>query len=71
MSKALDMEIRVCGSTVTLSSESNIVGIKIDGEELFRGPAVTLADILRRDRDYMDYIHTHDADGRPYDWKAS
>ena len=71
MSKALDMEIKVCGGTVALSSESSIVGIKIDGEELFFGPAATLADILRRDRDYMDYINTHDVDGRPYDWKAS
>ena len=71
MSKALDMEIRICGGTVALSSESSIVGIKIDGEELFYGPAVTLADILRRDRDYMNYINTHDINGRPYDWKAS
>ena len=70
MSKTLDMEIKVSGGTVTLNSESSIVYIKIDGEEVFRGPSCTLADILRKDKEYMEYISSHDVDGRPYDWKA-
>ena len=67
----LDMKIKVCGGAVTFESESEIVCVTIGGEDLFRGPAVTLADILRRDRDYMNYVNAHDTNGRPYDWKAS
>ena len=56
---------------VTFNSVSSIVYIIIDGEEVFRGPSCTLADILRKDKEYMEYISSHDVDGRPYDWKAS
>ena len=71
MSKTLNMEIKVLGGTVTFNSVSSIVYIIIDGEEVFRGPSCTLADILRKDKEYMEYISSHDVDGRPYDWKAS
>lgn len=64
----LSMSVRTAGGIVTIESVSTIVEVKIEDEVLFYGPAKTLADILRRDRDYMDYICSHDVDGRPYDW---
>jgi len=59
----LNMEVKTAGGTVTLESVSEIVYVKIDGEDVFRGPARTLADILKRDRDYMNWVDSHDADG--------
>lgn len=61
----MKVEIETLGGTVTLENECSILSITIDDEYLFRGPACTLADILRKDKEFMEFISSHDLYGNP------